>query len=112
MEIDYQPRYGVVVPAEAGLRTIVEYADVPAAAWVGAELVVWLGLHDYYARKTESGPVDVVVEVGSRRAARSVPPAGWHRLALRPDGPGPVRIEVSAKDARARHLGLAAEVRR
>jgi hypothetical protein len=78
--------------------------------------VLYAGLHDYYARKTESGPVDLVVDFdhGKRRAPLSVPPAGWHRLAVAPPGPGAhvVRIEVSARDARARNLGFAAEVRR
>lgn len=115
MEIDYAPRYGVVVPAEPGLRTVLEY-DLPAQATDGAELVVYAGLHDYYARKTESGPADLVVDFdhGKQRAALSVAPSGWHRLAVRPPGPGAhvVRIEVSARDARARNVGFAAEVRR
>ncbi|MCS6915526.1 MAG: hypothetical protein NZ890_20130 [Myxococcota bacterium] len=114
MEIDYQPRLGVVVPAEPALRTVIQYESIPAAAWQGAQLVAWFGLHDYYARKTDSGPVDVVVEVGpgQDRVSVSVPPQGWHRVKLRPRSPGWVRIEVSARDARARLLGFAAELRR
>lgn len=119
MEIDYQPRYGVVVQAEAGQRTELTYADVPAAALRGATLVLYAGLHDYYARKTESGPVDVEVslEPGAARARLRVrPDGGWQVLRLPlPDlqgQSGSLRVAVSAADARARYLGFAAELRR
>ena len=41
-------------------------------------------------------------------------PQGWQRLEvpLPGDAPLPLRIEVSAGDARARNLGLAGELRR
>lgn len=117
LEIDYQPRYGVLVPVEAGRRTVLTY-EVPAAALSGARLSVWAGLHDYYARKTESGPVDLVVDFdqGARRVPVSVQPRGWQRWDIEAP-PGQerahtLRFEISAKDARARFLGLAAEVRR
>lgn len=117
MEIDYQPRYGVLVPVEAGRRTVLTY-EVPAAALAGARLVVWAGLHDYYARKTESGPVDLVLDLdqGARRVPVSVQPRGWQRWEIEPPGgqdrAHTLRLEISAKDARARFLGMVAEVRR
>ncbi len=123
MEIDYRPRYGIVVPAEGGWRTVVSFADIPAAAFSGATLSLWFGLHDYYARKTESGPVDVTVDFDPgdnkqhvRASMKVQPDRGWQPLALPlPQAEscnGELRVEVSARDARARNLGFAAEVRR
>jgi hypothetical protein len=121
MEIDYRPRDGIVVQVEAGKRTMLEFRDlVPQeaeGAGEGAKLVLWFGLHDYYARKTESGPVDVVVDLNGGQArvpVRVFPERGWQQVAvpIGAAGPGVLRLEVSARDARARNLGFAGQVRR
>lgn len=113
MEIDYRPRYGVVVPVDPGRRTILSFS-VPPAAMTGADLLVWCGLHDYYARKTDSGPVDVTIVQDKVRVPMKVyPDRGWQRVSVRPDGAAAeLRIEVSAGNANNRLLGFAAQVRR
>ena len=63
LEIDYQPRWGVLVPIEPGRRTVVEYGPLPATVWEGGRLWLWFGLHDYHARKHSPAPVTVEVEI-------------------------------------------------
>lgn len=119
MEIDYRPRYGVVATLAQGQRTILEYS-IPDADWQGGRLALWLGLHDYHARKTAVGPAQVVVDLdqGARRVPLTVEVAqGFvpHELAL-PTGPArPVhvlRIELSAASAQNHLVGLHGELRR
>ena len=118
MEIDYQPRYGIVVPAEQAQATRLRFADLPDDALRGATLWLWAGLHDYYARKTQSGPADVSVAIdGQPRASLRVHPEQdlqLLKLPVPPLPPGPhaVTLQVSAADARARNVGLTAELRR
>ncbi len=115
MEIDYRPRHGIVVPAEPGRITALEFPDALPRESAGARLVLWFGLHDYYARKTDSGPVDVMVDLNRGRTRVPVqvfPDRGWQQIIIPIGGPGVLRLEVSAKDARARNLGFAGQVRR
>ena len=56
MEIDYQPRLGILVPQQNGQRITVAYDGVPAGTLVG-----YVGLHDYYARKNGDGLVTLRV---------------------------------------------------
>ena len=102
-----------------GQRTILEYS-IPDADWQGGRLSLWLGLHDYHARKTAVGPAQVVVDLdqGARRVPLTVEVAqgfGLHELAL-PTGPvRPVhvlRIELSAASAQNHFVGLHGELRR
>ena len=119
MEIDYRPRYGVVTTLAQGQRTILEYS-IPDADWQGGRLALWLGLHDYHARKTAVGPAQVVVDLdqGARRVPLTIEVAqGFvpHELAL-PTGPArplhTLRIELSAASAQNHLVGLHGELRR
>lgn len=119
MEIDYRPRYGVVATVAPGQRTILEYAGIADADWQGGRLVLWLGLHDYHARKTAIGPAQVVVDLdqGARRVPLTVAVAqGFtpHELAL-PAGDRRthvIRIEISAASPPGHFVGLHGELRR
>lgn len=109
-EVDYQPRRSLLVPIEAGATTRIEY-DVT----LGSKLVVFVGLHDYYARKSADGKLDVRVSIDGAelRHVEHGNNSGWQRLAI--DTPGmtgqhTVRIDVSAKSAAWRIAAIAAEV--
>lgn len=119
MEINYRPRYGVVASVAQGQRTILEYRDIADSDWQGGRLTLWLGLHDYYARKTAVGPAQVVVDLdqGARRVPLTVAVAQdftRHELEL-PPGSRPshvIRIEVSAASPVNHLVGLHGELRR
>lgn len=119
MEIDYRPRHGVVATVAQGQRTILEYPGIADSDWQGGRLTLWLGLHDYHARKTAVGPAHVVVDLdqGARRVALTVAVAqGFtrHELEL-PPGSRPahvIRIEVSAPSPANHLVGLHGELRR
>lgn len=119
MEIDYRPRYGVVATVAQGQRTILEYPSISDADWQGGRLTLWLGLHDYHARKTAIGLAQVVVDLdqGARRVALPVAVAqGFmrHEVEL-PSGSRPlhtIRIEVSAASPANHLVGLHGELRR
>lgn len=63
LEIDYRPRYGLSLSLLQQQKTVVLFNNIPDEAWRGAELKLWLGLHDYYARKNARGPAEVVVDL-------------------------------------------------
>lgn len=63
LEIDYRPRYGLSLSLAQQQKTVVLYNNIPDEAWRSAELRLWLGLHDYYARKNARGPAEVVVDL-------------------------------------------------
>jgi hypothetical protein len=119
MEIDYRPRYGVVATLAQGQRTILEYTGIPDADWQGSRLLLWLGLHDYHARKTAVGPAQVVVDFdhGAQRVPLTIEVAqGFvrHELAL-PAARLPthtLRIEIWAASAANHFVGLHGELRR
>ncbi len=122
MEIDYQPRRGVLAPVVTGKTLVVTYNDVPAGKLVG-----YVGLHDYYARKNADGVVQFRVGVDETQSVlipvRSPPaneakgadgkvPDGWHRfeLDLAP-GTHRVRFELSSEQPASRLPGFSAQVR-
>jgi hypothetical protein len=111
LEIDYRPRRGLLVPLEQSKTTRVEWSDVP----VGAFLVGWVGLHDYYARKSSDAPVELALFVDGR-AALTVPVAnadGWKRFALPGDGgTHTIRVEISGRSAPWRNVGFHLEARK
>ncbi|HNK43574.1 MAG TPA: hypothetical protein PKI49_06690 [Pseudomonadota bacterium] len=118
MEIDYQPRRGIVSELAQGQKTLLRFS-IPDADYSGSTLHLWLGLHDYHQRKQAVGPVDVVVDVddGSARHSLQVQVGqGFvlHKLPL-PAKSGDVhhlRIELSAASAPHHLLGLHGELRR
>jgi hypothetical protein len=122
MEIDYRPRRGVLAPVVAGKTLVITYPEVPAGKLVG-----YVGLHDYYARKSADGVVQFRVGVDESQSVllpvRSPPaneapgpdgkvPDGWRRFDL-DLGPGThrVRFELSSDLPAARLPGFAAQVR-
>ncbi len=118
MEIDYQPRRGIVSELVQGQRTLLRYS-IPDAEWRGSTLHLWLGLHDYHQRKQAIGPVEVVVDLndGAARVPLTVEVAqGFepHQIAL-PVASGDVhhlRIELFAASAAHHLVGLHGELRR
>ena len=119
MEVDYRPRYGVVATLAQGQRTILEYS-IADADWQGSRLVLWLGLHDYHARKTAVGPAQVVVDLdqGARRVPLTIAVTqgfAKHELEL-PAGPARsshvVRLELAAASAQNHFVALHGELRR
>lgn len=63
LEINYRPRYGLSLSLAQQTKTVLLFNNIPDEAWRGAELKLWLGLHDYYARKNARGPAEVVVDL-------------------------------------------------
>ena len=78
LEIDYQPRRGLLTPVDGARTTHVAWDAVP----LGASLVVYAGIHDYYARKNADGLVDLRVSVDGRTLlqARVGNADGWRRF--------------------------------
>jgi hypothetical protein len=120
LEIDYRPRYGISVGIEASRPTQLTYADIPDAAWKGAELALWFGLHDYYERKNARGPAEVVVDLddgAGRGALRVELERGLQPLVLAlPQNTGrsvhTIRIEVSADSPPHHFVGILGALRR
>jgi len=118
MEIDYQPRRGLVTELASGQRTLLRFS-IPDSAWQGSTLHLWLGLHDYHQRKQALGPVSVVVDLdeGQVRLPLTVEVhQGFvhHQLEL-PKGSGEVhhmRFELSSSSAPHHFVGLHGELRR
>lgn len=123
LEIDYRPRFGLAVELEAGKQTTLSW-DIPDQDWQGGQLMLWLGLHDYYARKNAQGPADVVIDVddgqvrlplqlevgrGLQRLVVAPPPAAAQG---QPRQQHTVRIEVSARSAPNHVVGVMGQVER
>jgi hypothetical protein len=66
LEIDYRPRRGLLVPGDPrGIE--LGFAEAP----LGSTLVVYAGLHDYFARKNADAPVDFIVAVDGKELLRT-----------------------------------------
>jgi len=113
LEIDYQPRRGLLVPAD-NRPTTLGWNEVP----LGGTLVVYAGLHDYYARKSASGLVDFSVDVDGveKLRARIGNDDGWRRFDVDTRALAGTRhavtFHVSAARPAWRNLGFHAEARR
>lgn len=136
LEIAYRPRYGLAVTVGAGQVTQVSWDRIPDAAFHNATLHLWLGLHDYHARKNAQGPAQVAIDVDGGQASQTVvldPKSSEQglrhvRIALppsnRPVDPAvdaasagtprvhSLRIRVFADHAPHHHVGILAELRR
>lgn len=125
LEIAYRPRYGLSVDCQPGRTAQLDWDAIPDAAWAGSALHVWLGLHDYYARKNARGPADVLIDVddGAVRQTVRIEPRDSERtlqhvvitLPARREGARlthRVRIAASAEQAPHHFVGLIAELRR
>lgn len=133
LEIAYRPRFGLAVSLGAGQVSQLVWDAIPDSAWQGATLHLWLGLHDYHARKNAVGPAQVVVDVDGGRAQQVItlePQASETALAhvqiALPAEPATVptsagagepivhslRLRVAATHAAHHHVGLIAELRR
>jgi hypothetical protein len=110
MEIDYRPRRGLLAPIVPGETTDLVYEAVP-----GGTLVGYVGLHDYYARKSADGVVLLRAQVDGHSAV-TVPVRnedGWKRFELPLEGEGKHRVQFSLSSDRPawRLPGFHAEVR-
>lgn len=127
LEIAYRPRFGLSVSLGEGQVTEVTWSNIPAAAWTPATLHLWLGLHDYHARKNASGPAHVVVDLDGGQVQRTfavAPPQSERQLIhaeialptptpdAKPEAPHRLSLRVSAASAAHHHLGVIAELRR
>lgn len=112
LEIDYQPRRGMLVPAD-NRPTTLGWNEVP----LGGKLVVYAGMHDYYARKSADGLVDFSVDVDGveKLRARVANADGWRRFDVDTRGLAGTRhavtFHVSAPNPAWRNLGFHAEAR-
>lgn len=113
LEIDYRPRRGWLVPADGGRLTHVSYSEAP----LGSALVVYAGIHDYFARKNADGLVDFAVSVDGRELmhTRIGNADGWRRFELDTRALAgtrhAVRFDVYAADPAWRNFGFHAEAR-
>jgi hypothetical protein len=114
LEIDYQPRRGILAPPEGGRSTRLEFADVP----MGRTLVGYTGIHDYFSRKNADGPVDfkVLLDGQERLAQRTVNADGYKRFSVDTAALAgqkhTVRFEISAPDPAWRTFGFHVESRK
>jgi hypothetical protein len=112
MELDYRPRRGILVQPSTQPATW-EWREVP----LGASLVVYAGLHDYYARKSADGLVDFRVAIdGVEKLHTQIANAdGWRRFDLDTRALAGTRHTVtfttSAPNPAWRNLGFHAEAR-
>ncbi len=113
LEIDYRPRRGFEVPADRTPTTL-GFTEVP----LGGALVVYAGLHDYYARKSADGLVDFSVDIDGveKLRARIGNDDGWRRFDVDTralaGGRHSVTFHVSAANPAWRNFGFHAEARR
>ena len=114
LEVDYGPRRGILAPPSNGRITHLEWSDVP----LGAQLIGYTGLHDYYSRKSADGPVDfkLFVDGKERLSLRHKNTDGWRRFrvdtAAEAAGKHTVRVEISAPNAAWRTFGFHLEARK
>jgi hypothetical protein len=114
LEIDYQPRRGLLTPVDGARTTHVAWDGVP----LGRALVVYAGIHDYYARKNADGLVDLRVTVDGRTLvqARVGNADGWRRFDLDTHALAgsahTVRVDVSARNPAWRTFGFHIEARK
>jgi len=113
LEIDYRPRRGIlIVPTTQPMKY--EWREVP----LGDTLVVYAGLHDYYARKSADGLVDfhVAVDGVEKLHAEVGNDDGWRRFTIDTRALAGTRHTVSFTVAAARpawrNFGFHAEARR
>jgi hypothetical protein len=114
LEIDYQPRRGILTPADGPRTTHVAFGEVP----LGASLVVYAGIHDYYARKSADGRVDFRVFIDGRAQLETTIGNAdqWRRFEIDTAALAgtrhQLRFDVYARDPASRSLGFHAEARR
>jgi hypothetical protein len=109
LEIDYKPRRGQLVTPELRPKSY-EWRDVP----LGDSLVVYAGLHDYYARKNADGLVDFTLSIDGRLVldARVGNDDGWRRFEVVTNGGRhTVTMRVSAGNPAWRNFGFHMEAR-
>jgi hypothetical protein len=113
LEIDYRPRRGLLVPADTRATTL-GYTEAP----LGETLVVYAGLHDYYARKSADGVVDFFVDVDGveKLRARIGNDDGWRRFDVDTRALAGTRhtvtFHVASMNPAWRNFGFHAEARR
>ena len=114
MEIDYRPRRGILAPADNNRTTHVTFGEVP----LGKSLVVYAGIHDYYARKNSDAPVDFKLSIdGQEKLNVHVGNDDrWSRFEIDTSQLAgtrhEVRWDVFARNPQWRNLGFHAEARR
>ena len=114
LEVDYRPRRGILTPVDGARITHVGFTEVP----LGATLVLYAGLHDYYARKNGDGLVSFAVFVDGRELGRGrIGNAdGWRRFDLDTRALAgarhSVRFDVWSSNPAWRNFGFHAEARR
>ena len=114
LEIDYRPRRGILAPADNARTTHIDFSEVP----LGKSLVVYSGIHDYYARKNSDALVDFRVSIdGKPQLALHIGNDDrWSRFEVDTSALSgtrhAVRFDVAASQPQWRNLGFHAEARR
>ena len=114
LEIDYRPRRGLLVPADRRADHDRATREVP----LGDTLVVYAGIHDYYARQIGDGVVDFSVDIDGveKLRTRIGNDDGWRRFDLDTRALAGTRhavtFHVSAANPAWRNFGFHAEARR
>ncbi len=110
LEVDYQPRRGILAPVAGDHMTRIEFSNVA----LQSRLIVYTGVHDYYARKVADGAVDFRIIVDGIEQAHIVHHNhdGWKRFELATSaGSKTVRFEISSPQPAWRTFGFHAEAR-
>jgi len=113
LEVDYQPRRGILAPVDGTLTTRIEYSEVD----LGSRLIGYTALHDYFSRKNADGPVDFAVFIDNERvlSIKHKNDDGWRRFTIDTarfaGAKHVVRFEVRADSSAWRTFGFHAEAR-
>ena len=111
LEVDYLPRRGLLVPPQSGKVTRLVYKGVT----LGAALVGYTALHDYYSRKSADGPVEFSVFIDGAPVYEVMHGNGdgWRRFAVDTTKYSPglheVRFEIESASPAWRTFGFFAE---
>jgi hypothetical protein len=109
LEVDYAPHFGVLAPVDRGHVTRITFPDVP----LGAALVGYTGLHDYYSRKNGAGPVEFSLFIDGNPVLELLHrnEDGWHRFSVDTTryrgGRHSVRFEIESAQPEWRTFGFA-----
>ncbi len=113
VEVDNRIRRAILAPPATGAVMAVDFPSVT----LGRELVVAVGLHDTWARKS-SGNVHFEIWLGGQPVASTIADnrSGWRSLRIDTSGRdgqvASVRFQISSTLPVLRHLAFAAEARR
>lgn len=114
LEVEYQPRRGILAPVLPGATAEIEYPTAP----LGQKLVGYTAMADFFSRKNGKGAVRfrVFIDGQEKFSRQHKNDDGWLRFEIDTAGLAgsdhAVRFEISAADPAWRTFGFHAEARK